>query len=150
MPNSASYDYSHYAGPVVHMVGLATELTLKALLKGAGEPENSVRKLGHNTYDAYLAAKIYFDEVKFLQLVFSNTEHLRLPKEIEERIVERSGSSDATTEWRVFFNHLRILDQTYDRPYLTRYIKSGSIVLPDAYILLAGSKILISAMMEKL
>lgn len=136
-----------YAGPVVQNTGLATELTLKALLRGSGMGKSAVRKFGHNTYKAYCAAKEHFDEVKFINLHFSNTSHLTVPDEVRERY--EGSKEDPELGWRVYFDQLRVLDTMYDRPFKGRYITPGSIVLPETELVLVGTKILLSAMEER-
>ncbi|MEE9389590.1 MAG: hypothetical protein V3U96_13385 [Paracoccaceae bacterium] len=147
--NDLHFDTMTFAGPVMQLVGLTTELTLKTVLRGGGEDEKSLRKYSHNTYQAYLSARNHFDEVKFIDLVFSNTQHLEMPDEVRLRLAE-SGEPNPRLRWRVFFDHLRILDETYDRPYRSRYIKPGHTVLPEPLILLAGTKILQTAMNDML
>jgi hypothetical protein len=142
-------DLAFYGGPVVHNVGLATELTLKALLRGMGKSPRELRKYSHNTYAAYYDARECFDEVKFLELHFSNTVHLSVPEEVRTRL-NAQGETDVDTRWRVYFDHLRILDTVYDRPYRTRYITPGSVILPDTDIVLIGTKLLMAAIEDRL
>lgn len=141
--------FALYCGPVMQIVGLSTELTLKCLLRGGGKSERSLRGYSHNTYNAYLDSRENFDEVKFINLAFSNTDHLIIPDEIRARL-ELRGEPDPDRRWRVYFDHLRILDTVYDRPYRNRYLTPGHIVLPEVEIILVGTKILLSAMRERL
>jgi hypothetical protein len=138
-----------YSGPVMQTVGLATELTFKAMLRGSGKSSKDLRKYSHNTYKAYYDARSCFNEVKFINLHFSNTAHLPVPEEIRTRLTLQ-GESDIEHTWRVYFDHLRILDSVYDRPYRTRYITPGSMVLPETEIILCGTKLLLTAMEERL
>jgi hypothetical protein len=138
-----------YPGPVMQTIELATELTLKSLLRGGGKNPQCVRKYSHNTYKAYCDARSYFDEVKFINLHFSNTAQLSVPEEVRVRLTS-SGERDIEHRWRVYFDHLRILDTVYDRPYRTRYMTPGSVVLPDTEVILVGTKLLLIAMEEKL
>lgn len=138
-----------YCGPVVQNVGLATELTLKAILRGMGKTSKRVREHGHNTYKAYLDARQCFDEVKFIDLHFLNTAHLSVPDEVRTRLAER-GERNIEASWRLYFNHLRLLDSVYDKPYRTRYISPGLATLPDTEIILVGTKILLNAIEERL
>lgn len=138
-----------YPGPVMQTIGLATELTLKTMLRGGGKSSKSVRNYSHNTYKAYFDARSYFDEVKFINLHFSNTAHLSVPEEVRVRLTS-NGEGDIEHRWRVYFDHLRILDTVYDRPYRTRYVTPGSVVLPETEVLLVGTKLLLSAMEERL
>lgn len=138
-----------YPGPVMQTVGLATELTLKTLLRGSGVDPKIIRKYSHNTYNAYCDARSVFDEVKFIELHFSNTAHLSVPEEIRERLSSKD-EIDIDHRWRVYFDHLRILDTVYDRPYRTRYMSPGAMILPDTEILLVGTKLLLSAMEERI
>lgn len=137
-----------YAGPTVQNAGLAAELTLKALLRGAGKSEEEVRKFGHNTYKAYFAAREFFDEVKFLRLHFANTAHLKTPEEVKRRL-KKTADEDPDIRWRTYFDHLRILDTTYNRPFRSRYVTPGPVLLPETEILLVGTKILLAAMEER-
>lgn len=138
-----------YPGPVMQTVGLATELTLKTMLRGSGKSSNAVRKYSHNTYKAYFDARSQFDEVKFINLHFSNTAHLSVPEEVRKRLTAQ-GETDVEHRWRVYFDHLRILDTVYDRPYRTRYVSPGAVVLPETEIILVGTKLLLAAMEERL
>ncbi len=143
------HESQFYPGPVMQTVGLATELTLKTMLRGSGKSSNAVRKYRHNTYNAYFDARSQFDEVKFINLHFSNTAHLSVPEEVKKRQTEQ-GETDAEHRWRVYFDHLRILDTVYDRPYRTRYVTPGAVVLPETEIILIGTKLLLAAMEERL
>ena len=137
-----------FSGPLMQLVGLANELTLKVILKGAGVDAKQLKKFSHNTYNAYMAARQSFDEVEFIKLVLSNTAHLTVPDEVIERLRE-AGEERPSEYWRFYPNHLRILDGVYDRPYRNRYATPGPIVLPEPDILLIGAKILLAAMKEK-
>lgn len=140
---------SFYSGPVIQSVGLATELTLKVLLRGSGKSSGELRRYSHNTYEAYCDARDCFDETEFIKLHISNTMHMQVPEEVRARLSSQ-GEKDVDTRWRMYFDHLRILDGVYDRPYRSRYVSPGAIVLPDAEIVLIGTKILLSAMEERL
>ena len=142
-------DTVFYGGPVMQTVGLSTELVLKALLRGGGKSRKTVRALSHNTYDAYCAARAYFDEQKFINLFLSNTSHLSAPQEVRDRLMER-GEDDVDVRWRIYFDHLRNLDSVYDRPFRSRYVTPGEMVLPEADLVLTGTKILFCAMRERL
>lgn len=142
-------EWAFYPGPVMQNAGMATELTLKALLKGGGKGSKDVRKYSHNTYKAYFDARIFFNEVKFINLHFSNTAHLSVPEEVRVRLTEQ-GEVDVEHRWRVYFDHLRVLDTVYDRPYRSRYMTPGSVILPETEIILVGTKILLNAMEERL
>ena len=138
-----------YAGPVIQTIGLATELTLKTMLRGGGKSSGAVRQYSHNTYKAYCEARTHFDELKFIELHFSNTAHLSAPEEVRARWVS-DDKADIETRWRVYFDHLRLLDSVYDRPYRTRYPTPGLMELPDTEIILVGTKLLLTAMQERL
>jgi hypothetical protein len=138
-----------FAGPLMQVTGLASELTFKALLRGNGAGERELRGYSHNTYAAYLAARSLFDEVKFINLVFGNTANLSVPKCVIERFHSTGRTDDPGVAWRVFFDHLRILDGVYDRPYRTRYMTPGAIVLPEPQIIFVGLGILLEAMRER-
>ena len=86
-------ELAFYSGPVMQTVGLATELTLKAMLRGSGKSSKDLRKYSHNTYKAYYDARSCFSEVKFVNLHFSNTAHLPVPEEIRTLLTLR-GESD--------------------------------------------------------
>lgn len=138
----------HYAGPVIQNVGVATELALKTLLYGCGMSDPELKKFSHNTYGAYCAALAHIDEMAFLNLVLSNSKHLRLPDEIKLR-GEEEGEYEIDLHWRCYFQQLRILDGVYDKPYRSRYVTAGKIVMPEAEIILIGTKILLAAMNER-
>jgi hypothetical protein len=139
----------HFAGPLMQVTGLASELTFKALLRGSGAGEKKLRSYSHNTYAAYLAARSLFDEVNFINLVLGNTADLPVPAEVIERFKTNGRTDDPKTAWRVFFDHLRVLDGVYDRPYRSRYMTPGAIVLPDPRIIFVGLSILLEAMRER-
>lgn len=141
-------DVPFFCGPLIHNVGVASELVLKAMLYGIGLDETELRKLGHKTYDSFVRARESFNEQDFNDLVFDNTLHLQLPKEIADRC-ETMRIEDVELGWRLYANHLLILDEIYDRPFRTRYIKPGSFVTSEPHILLVGASILISAMVER-
>jgi hypothetical protein len=138
-----------YCGPVMQIAGLATELTLKSMLTGQGKSKQVLRNYGHNTYKCYLAARASFDETKFINLHIGNCSHLATPEEVRLRLAS-SGENDIDAVWRVYFCHLGVLDEVYDKPYRSRYITAGPIVVPDTEVVLIGTKILLSAMGEKL
>lgn len=138
----------HFAGPTMQMTGLSVELALKGLLRGAGTSEKELRSYSHNTYKAYLEARSLFSEISFINLVFTNTAHLSTPREILDRY--EGKEDDPHTMWRVFFGQLQILDEVYDRPYRSRYITPGPIILPEPFIILVGVKLLLNAMLQRL
>lgn len=142
------YPSMHFSGPTMQMTGLSAELALKGLIRGSGANDNKLRSYSHNTYKAYLDARHLFSEVSFIELVFANTAHLPTPAAIIERY--EGKEDDPHTMWRVFFGQLQILDGVYDRPYRSRYIKPGPIVLPEPYIILVGVKLLLNAMLQRL
>lgn len=142
-------DLDFYCGPLMQNVGLATELTLKTMLRGMGKREKDVRRYSHNTYKAYFDARQCFDEVKFINLHFSNTAHLSVPDEVRKRLTSK-GEDNIDHRWRVYFDHLRLLDGVYDKPYRSRYISAGSVLLPETEIVLVGTKLLLTAMEERL
>ena len=137
-----------FAGPLMQMTGLATELTLKCLMRGNGASNSKLKKVGHCTYEAYLSAREAFDEVRFINAVMANSAHLTVPREIAERM--KDSGEDPNIKWRVYFDHLRILDTVYDRPYRNRYMTPGEVVLPEPEIILIGTKLLIAAMEQRL
>ena len=139
---------NYYCGPVIQSVGLATELTLKAMLRGCGKTQKEIRKFSHNNYGAYCAARECFDEVKFINLHFSNCSHLSVPDEVRERMLE-FDDDEIARRWLIYFDHLRLLDTIYDRPFRGRYIVPGKLRLPETEILLRGTKVLLSAMNER-
>lgn len=138
-----------FAGPLMQLTGLASELTFKALLRGSGSSERELRSYSHNTYAAYLAARSLFDEVKFIDMVFGNTCNLSAPQSVIERFRATGRTDDPGVAWRVFFDHLRILDGVYDRPYRSRYMTPGAIVLPEPRVIFVGLGILLEAMRER-
>jgi hypothetical protein len=142
-------EFRFYSGPVMQVVGQSAELTLKAMLRGNGASLKDVRKHSHNTYQAYFNARSAFDEVKFINLHFSNTAHLSVPEEVRARLT-LEGEPNIETTWRIYFDHLRLLDTVYDRPFRSRYAVPGPICLPDTEIVMIGTKILLSAMEDRL
>lgn len=142
------YPSLHFSGPAMQMTGLSAELALKGLLRGGGATEKKLKRYSHNTYQAYLDARHLFSEVAFIELVFANTAHLTTPTEIVDRY--EGKEDDPHIMWRVFFGQLQILDEVYDSPYRSRYIKPGPIALPEPYIILVGVKLLLNAMLQRL
>ncbi|MBL1437922.1 MAG: hypothetical protein COB08_017200 [Rhodobacteraceae bacterium] len=142
-------NFAFYSGPIMQNVGLATELALKALLSGDGMSQKEVKSFSHNTYAAYFKARHCFDEVKFLNLYFSNSDHLVVPDEVRKKL-EKEGEKDIGHRWRVYFDHLRVLDSVYHRPYRNRYAKPGPILLPEAELILIGTKIILAAMRDRI
>lgn len=140
---------SFYMGPLLQNCGMAAELTLKAMLRGAGKSEEELKRIGHNTYDAYVAAKNQFHEGEFITLVITLTQHRQLPEEIQSRTTgdEEVGLDN---QWRAYFPHLDLLDKTYDRPFRTRYVQGGAVTVPDAEMVLIGNEVLLSAMDARL
>jgi hypothetical protein len=138
----------HFSGPMMQMTGLSAELALKGLIRGSGVDEKTLKSYSHNTYRAYLDARHLFSEAEFINLVLSNTAHLSTPPEILERF--KGVEDDPQIMWRIFFGQLQILDGVYDRPYRSRYVRPGPIVLPEPYIILVGVKLLLNAMLERL
>ncbi|WP_114011789.1 hypothetical protein [Cohaesibacter intestini] len=136
---------SFYMGPLLQSCGMAAELTLKAMLRGVGKSSKELKKFGHNTYDAYQAAKGQFHEGRFVKLLIALTQHRQLPEEIQSRA---TGSEiiSLDNQWRAYFPHLDLLDKTYDRPFRTRYVQGGAVVVPDAEMVLIGNEVLLSAM----
>ncbi len=147
--NQVREDLNFYAGPMLQNLGLASELTLKLVIFGSGKDDRFCKKLGHNTYDSYCVARDSFDELKFLEVVFGNLEHRSVPDEISQQM-EQNRDEFSQWEWKAYFNHLRILDLMYDRPFLNRYIEHGMHTLPDAEIILVGTKLLLGAAAERL
>lgn len=144
-------DFIMFAGPVMQNAGLACELILKCLLFGGGRSDASLRKLGHSLDDLFSAAEEHFDVTRFLVAVVHASETIDLPDEVAENYIKTGGTrEEANVGWRVFSQHIRILDETYDRPFRARYINAGPIVLPEPFILLIGSLILLNAMNERL
>lgn len=139
----------HFAGPLMQVTGLASELTFKALLRGSGVGKKQLRNYSHNTYAAYLAARSLFDEAKFINLVLQNTADLPVPEEVIVRFQTNGITDDPEIAWRIFFDHLRVLDGVYDRPYRSRYMTPGAVILPEPRIIFVGLSILLEAMRER-
>ena len=79
-----------YCGPVMQTTGLATELTLKAMLLGWGLTSGQIKQYRHNTYKSYCDARKCFNEVAFTLLHLSNTCHLKTPEEVRIRLESAS------------------------------------------------------------
>ncbi|MCY6382563.1 hypothetical protein [Hoeflea prorocentri] len=144
---------SFYQGPVIQNVGLATELSLKALLRGAGKTNEELKRAGHNCYRLYCESRICFDESRFLSQHLANTSHIPISDEIRERVAKNNPTWDAEhidLRWRNYFDHLRLLDLTYDRPFRSRYVEPGDVILPDAEVIMIGTKLFLAAMKERL
>ena len=135
-------------GPVTQTLGMCTELTHKALLIGNGATSAELKKIGHNTYKSYLEARTLFSEPHFIQLVFDNTSALATPDQVKARHPEMN-ETEVSRRWRVYFDHLRILDETYDKPFRTRYFTSGPGIWPEPLIIIIGIKILLNSMLER-
>jgi len=59
---------------------------------------------------------------------------LSVPEEVRNRLASL-GETDIEHTWRVYFHHLRVLDTVYDRPYRTRYVTPGPVILPETEII---------------
>lgn len=144
-------DFIMFAGPVMQNAGLACELVFKCLLLGGGHSDKDVRKLGHSLSKLYDKVENQVDIMKFLDAVVRASQPIQLPDEIAHQFI-KSGSTLEETDiaWRVFSQHIRLLNESYDRPFRARYNSEGPIFLPEPYILLIGSLILLNAMNERL
>lgn len=140
-----------FAGPIMQTSGLACELVLKCLLKGGGHSDKELRKIGHDLSKLFRDAEAHLDILRFLDAVARASEPIALPDEVAEKF-DRLGRppKEAEIAWRVFSQHIRILNESYDRPFRARYINEGPIALPEPFILLIGSLILLNAMNERL
>lgn len=144
-------DHIMFAGPVMQNTGLACELVLKCLLFGDGHSEEDLRKLGHSLSAIYDEAVKNLDIHRFLDAVVRASKPLGLPNEVAVQFAQSGRTHDeAEVAWRVFSQHVRILDKSYCHPYRARYVSQGPIVLPEPFILLLGSAILLNAMNERL
>lgn len=144
-------DHIWFVGPVMQNTGLACELVLKCLLFGGGQSNTKVKKLGHSLSKLYDEVENHVDILRFLDAVIRASQPLEIPNEIAEQFAQ-SGKTweEANLAWRVFSQHIRLLDESYDRPYRARYASKGPIVVPEPFILLLGSLILLNAMNERL
>jgi len=144
-------DFIMFSGPVMQNCGLACELIFKCLLAGAGHADPSLRKFGHSLSELYSEAESQFDISRFLLAVVQASSAIALPDEIADRFMERGHTrEEADVGWRVFSQHIYLLDESYDRPFRARYLSAGPIALPEPFILLLGSLILLNAMNERL
>jgi len=142
------HPFEFFLGPTLQLTGLATELTLKTLLRGNGRDEKQIRDIGHNAYKAYYEARSLFDEVRFINMVAYNCQTC-LPDIVRLRLNEHFG--DAWPEgWNVFIPQIKLLDSVYDRPFRSRYHRSGEIFLPEPFVIIIGIKTLLSAMLERI
>jgi len=142
------HSFEFFLGPTLQLTGLAAELTLKTLLRGSGRDEKQIRDFGHNAYNAYFEARSLFDEVQFINMVAYNCETC-MPEVVRLRLNEHFG--DAWPEgWSNFIPQIRLLDNVYDRPFRSRYHRSGEIILPEPYVIIIGVKTLLSAMLERI
>jgi hypothetical protein len=144
-------DFIMFSGPVMQNCGLACELVLKCLLAGAGHSDSSLRTLGHSLSDLYNEVESQLDIYRFLVSVVEASRPIELPDEIADRFIELGQTrEDADFGWRVFSQHIYLLDESYDRPFRARYVAAGPIALPEPFMLLLGSLILLNAMNERL
>jgi len=117
---------------------LANELVLKAVLAFSGCNNAECKRFGHNLTALYDAAKLHFNEDELVKLVWDNTRDLGTPSEI----VKRSQDVDEETislRWRYYPAQLALLNEMYDRPFITRYPKAGAFSVPEARVLLIGA-----------
>ncbi len=140
-----------FAGPIMQNTGLACELTLKCLLSGGGYTDAALKKLGHSLSALYDKAENFLDIYRFLDAVQRASQPFEVPKVVEEQLTQ-SGQSreEADLAWRDFSPHIRLLDESYDRPFRARFVAEGPIRLPEPFIILLGSLILLNAMRERL
>ena len=144
-------DLLAFLGPVMQNLGLACELSFKALLFGGGQTAQKVRNYGHSLTDLYRTAEDHVDIVRFLDAVVRSSTPFDLPEVVADRGAEEGFARKETDlKWRMFTGHLDLLNELYDRPLRTRYIKAGAASLPEPYILLVGSGLILNAMAETL
>ena len=98
--NNVTNSFEFFLGPTLQLTGLATELTLKTLLRGSGRDEREIRDFGHNTYNAYYEARSLFDEVQFIKMVASNCQ-IYLPEIVRLRLNDphSPGNSLISLSW---------------------------------------------------
>jgi len=142
------HPFEFLLGPTLQLTGLATELTLKTLLRGDGREERQIIGFGHNAYNAYDEARSLFDEFRFINMVAYNCETC-LPEIVRLRLNEHFGD-DWPEGWNIFIPQIRLLDSVYDRPFRSRYHRSGEIFLPEPFVIIIGIKTLLSAMLERI
>lgn len=144
-------DFIIFAGPIMQNCGLACELIFKCILAGAGHTDPSLRKFGHSLSELYSEAEHQLDISRFLLAVVQASTPIALPDEIADRFMEQGHTrEEADLGWRMFSQHIYLLDTSYDRPFRARYVSAGPIALPEPFILLLGSLILLNAMNERL
>ena len=132
----------------IGITGLAAELTFKTLLRGSGRDEKKIKGFGHSVYEAYCQSIPLLDEAKFISIVKNNSE-LYLPEMIRSRLNNHFGEH-WPEGWNIFIPQIRLLDEVYDRPFRSRYHKSGDIYLPEVFVIILGIKIINAAMMERI
>jgi hypothetical protein len=71
-----------------------------------------------------------------------------LPDVVRLRLNDHFGD-DWPEGWNSFISQISLLDEVYDRPFRSRYHKSGEIFLPECFVLILGIKILLAAMLER-
>lgn len=145
--DDVSHPMEFYLGPTLQLTGLAAELTFKTLLQGGGYSEKQTRKFGHSSYDAYLEARSFFDELQFLSMVAYSCENY-MPEKVRSSINQNFGT-EWPDGWNTFSPQIGILDLVYDRPFRSRYHSEGVIFLPVAFVIILGVKTLLSTMLER-
>lgn len=148
------------SGPLAFLVGHATELFLKAILQASGtseprlrqfrgfaylepEPEKPSRRprnspRAHNLEFLYrLSRRALGGEVfnKALDERINSHRFFRKEHTVFTQPVERPNHED-------YFQHLRLLNANFDRPFYARYFKTGFKSLPDTELLLIGAEFL--------
>lgn len=144
-------DQIMFVGPVMQNAGLACELTMKCLLFGGGRSDRKLKEISHSLSKLYDHIENHLNIHRFIDAVIRASAPLELPNEVADRIIQ-SGKTreEADLGWRVFSQHIRLLDDSYERPYRARYFNPGPIAVPEPFILLLGSLILLNAMNERL
>ena len=137
------------AGPCMQLVGLAAELTFKCLLRGSGKSEGEIRSYGHGIHKAFFDAQASYAYKKFGRLLFDEKYQLALPSEVIIELTPMVDRADDGVIWRAFSSQLTALDRVYDRPFQTRYIAPGELNVPEPYLVLVGTKIILQAMRER-
>jgi hypothetical protein len=124
-------------GPVVHAIGLATELVLKAILSHSGECEKDLTARKHNLVEMFEAVSPTLRQTEFHKCLLNKLQGYAAPSHwmASMKEAEKPASNQI---WCEFETHLIGLNDLYDRPFRARYPKAEQINLPDLWICLLG------------
>ena len=148
------------SGPLTFLVGHATELFLKAIIQASGTSERRLRQFRGFAYlepepEKPLRRPKKSPRAHNLEFLFRLSRRATGGEAFDNALDERLGSHRYFREDHViftepverpnhedYFQHLRMLNANFDRPFPARYFQRGVRTLPDTELLLVGAEFL--------